>query len=155
MEGDSDCIHQPDLETSVDSVAAERRGITVLQVSMIAYRFAVLTSLLAFVFLWPGSGLAQGPAGEIAIETADAVSSESFSLIKGFRELSDGRILVTDWTEERVTVLDLVSGDARDLGRVGGGPSEFRLPSQLIPLPGDSTLLVDFGNVRMIIRSLK
>jgi len=56
---------------------------------------------------------------------------------------------VTDWIEERVVVLDLASGEVRDLGRVGGGPKEFRLPSQLVALPGDSTLLVDFGNVRL------
>lgn len=120
---------------------------------MIMYRTLVASSLVALALVGSESGLAQDLVETVAIETADAVSTESFSLIKGFRELADGRIMVTDWTEERVTVLDLVSGEVRDLGRVGGGPKEFRLPSQLIPLPGDSTLLVDFGNVRMIVIS--
>ena len=120
---------------------------------MIVDRWLVLNSLVALALVGSESGLAQNSVETITIETADAASTESFSLIKGFRELADGRIMVTDWTEERVTVLDLVSGKIRDLGRVGGGPREFRLPSQLVLLPGDSTLLVDFGNVRMIVIS--
>lgn len=85
------------------------------------------------------------------IGDVDAVASEPFSLIKGLRELSDGRVIVTDWIEERVVVVDFESGSTRDLGRVGGGPAEFRLPERLIALPADSTLLVDYGNARLMV----
>lgn len=85
------------------------------------------------------------------LEEPDATFPEPFSLIRGLRELSDGRVLVTDWIEERLVALDFRSGEARDIGRVGGGPREFRLPASLVALPGDSTLLVDVGNGRFAI----
>ncbi len=116
-------------------------------------RSLIWSSLVALSLVAAESGHTQTLVDTIVVETADAASTERFTLIKGFRELPDGRIMVTDWIEERVVVLDLVSGGVLDFGRVGGGPKEFRLPSQLVPLPGDSTLLVDFGNVRMIVIS--
>ncbi len=85
------------------------------------------------------------------IDSPDRVAPDQFSLIKGLRELSDGRVIVSDWIEERVTVVDFEAGTARDLGRVGSGPNEFRLPSRLLALPGDSTLLLDYGNARLIV----
>jgi hypothetical protein len=85
------------------------------------------------------------------LEKPDATFPEPFSLIRGLRELSDGRVLVTDWIEERLVALDFGSGEARDIGRVGGGPREFRLPAGLVALPGDSTLLVDVGNGRFAV----
>lgn len=80
-----------------------------------------------------------------------AVATEPFTLIKGVRELPDGRVIVTDWIEERVAVVDFEAGTVRNIGRVGEGPGEFRLPGQLLALPGDSTLLADFGNARLAV----
>ena len=85
------------------------------------------------------------------IDRVDAVAPDVFSLIKGIRELSDGRVIVTDWIEERVVVIDFAASTTQDLGRVGAGPKEFRLPSSLLPLPADSTLLVDIGNTRLTV----
>ncbi len=75
----------------------------------------------------------------------------SFSLINGVRELPDGRVVVSDWIEERVSLLDFAEGSRRDVGRVGGGPGEFRLPNRLLPFRGDSTVLVDLGNTRLAV----
>lgn len=75
----------------------------------------------------------------------------SFSLINGVRELPDGRVLVSDWIEERVSLLDFADASRRDVGRVGGGPGEFRLPNRLLPFRGDSTVLVDLGNTRLAV----
>ena len=104
--------------------------------------------------------LAPAPGGELAAQRPlpreqlgppKATFPEPFSLIRGLRELSDGRVLVTDWIEERLVALDFASGTSRDIGRIGGGPREFRLPAGLVALPGDSTLLVDVGNGRFVI----
>lgn len=81
--------------------------------------------------------------------TPDAVFPEPFSLILGLRALSDGRVLIADFIEERVTALDFDAGTETNLGRVGAGPREYRLPSGLIALPDDETLLVDRGNARL------
>ena len=42
-------------------------------------------------------------------------------------------------------------GEAATIGRVGGGPGEYKQPDGLFALPGDSTLLVDLGNARMTV----
>jgi hypothetical protein len=81
----------------------------------------------------------------------DAVLSERFSLIKAIRELRDGRVLVTDWIEERIAVADFARDVVRNQGRVGAGPEEFRLPSALYAFRGDSTLLIDVGNGRLAV----
>lgn len=76
---------------------------------------------------------------------------EAFSRIRGFRELGDGRLLITDWLEQRLIALDFDAGTVRDIGRLGGGPREYRLPSRLIAYGADTTLLVDLGNGRLVV----
>ncbi len=98
-----------------------------------------------------GDVAGQQPPPRHQLEKPDATFPEPFSLIRGLRELSNGRVLVTDWIEERLVALDFERGTFRDIGRVGGGPREFRLPAGLVALPGDSTLLVDVGNGRFAI----
>ena len=95
-------------------------------------------------------GSSQAPP-PIALTGVAATAPEAFSLIKGLRELSDGRILVTDWIEERLAVIDFGNGTVVDLGSVGAGPKEFRLPDRLVALSGDSTLLIDIGNGRLMV----
>ena len=76
---------------------------------------------------------------------------DPFTQVRGLVELPDGRVLVTDWVEERLVVLDFDAGVAEDLYRVGGGPREYRLPQRLLELPADSVLLVDQGNQRQLV----
>jgi hypothetical protein len=76
---------------------------------------------------------------------------EPFSSLAGVRELSDGRVIVTDRLEKAVRVLDFTAGSMDEIGRVGSGPGEFQLPGRLLPMPGDSTLLADFGNMRLTV----
>ena len=84
--------------------------------------------------------------------TAPALSVDhDFSRIGGVRELADGRLLVSDWIEETLSVVDVRRGVIGVIGRRGAGPSEYRLPGALLPLPGDSTLLVDQGNERLAV----
>lgn len=90
------------------------------------------------------------PAQDLALGAPDAVFAEPFSLLQGAVEL-DGRLLVTDWIEQRVAVVDFESGRVADRNRVGGGPGEFRLPGRLLAWPGDSALLVDVGNERLAV----
>lgn len=98
---------------------------------------------------FPGGALAQ----ERVLRTPDAVLEHDFSQIRGVRELADGRVLVSDRIEERVVVADFGSGRLTTIGRAGSGPGEYRLPTTLTPLPGDSTLLVDEGNSRLAVIS--
>ena len=76
---------------------------------------------------------------------------EGFSLVRGLRELADGRIIVSDWLERRVALVDFTRGIQQDIGKIGAGPNEYRLPSALYPMHGDSTVLVDQGNRRFAV----
>lgn len=94
---------------------------------------------------------AQQPPAARTLSAPEAVFAEPFSGLRGLRELGDGRILVADRLEKAVRLLDFRNGTFREVGRVGSGPGEYQMPSELLPLPGDSTLLVDFGNMRLTV----
>ena len=104
--------------------------------------------MLCLALLMPGALGAQ-TVQVLELARPNAVFAEPFSLLRGARELPDGRLLVTDWIEQRVAVLDFARAQVLDRGRIGSGPGEFRLPGALFRLPGDSTLLVDVGNGRL------
>lgn len=74
-----------------------------------------------------------------------------FTQVRGVRELADGRILVTDRLDQGLVVADFAKGTVARIGRTGSGPAEYRLPTALIAMPGDSTLLVDEGNQRLAV----
>jgi hypothetical protein len=87
----------------------------------------------------------------VTLEGPKRLVSEPFSQIRGVRELADGRVLISDWVEERVSLFDPATTTDRLVGGPGQGPEEYRLPERLIGLPGDSTLLVDMGNSRLAV----
>lgn len=106
-----------------------------------------LSSLLALALAFPLVATAQS----VRLDRPAASHPEVFSFVRGVRELRDGRLLVADWIEQRVVVLDFAGGSADDVVTEGGGPDEVRLPSGLVPFRGDSTLLVDQGNTRLLV----
>ncbi len=75
---------------------------------------------------------------------------EPFSAISGIRELSDGRVVVADRRDKIVQILDLKNGTARAVSREGSGPGEYALPSGVLPMPNDETLIVDLLNQRFL-----
>jgi len=87
----------------------------------------------------------------VATMELDATYPEGFSYISGVRELSDGTLLAADPISQVVVRFDLDTGTADTLGRQGAGPEEYAGPDKVFPLPGDSTLLVDLGNARLIV----
>jgi len=106
-------------------------------------------SLAALVPL-AGVAAQSGPdAPRLSLGRRDAVLTDAFSSVRGVRELASGALLVADWIEERVVLVDLDAGSVADRIGTGEGPGEVRLPSGLVPMPGDSTLLVDLGNARL------
>ena len=76
---------------------------------------------------------------------------EGFGLLSNVRELPDGRVLVADPLGQILAALDMDAGTMDMWGREGGGPREYRQPDAVYALPGDSTLLVDLGNGRLMV----
>lgn len=75
---------------------------------------------------------------------------EPFSRVSGLRELADGRVIISDQREKLVQLIDLQRQSARRIGREGSGPGEYALPTTLLPMPNDQTLLVDMMNRRFL-----
>jgi hypothetical protein len=94
---------------------------------------------------------ASASAQPVKLTTPNARLDAEFSQLRGVRELSDGRVLVADWIEDRVALADFARGTMRDVLRKGPGPAEVRLPSALYRLRGDTTLVIDEGNNRITI----
>jgi hypothetical protein len=88
---------------------------------------------------------------EVRLSAPIATVAHDFTQIRGLRELPDGHLLVSDRLEPAVYVVDLRGGRLTKVGREGAGPEEYRMPSTILPFPGDSTLLADEGNSRFMI----
>ncbi|MEE9207830.1 MAG: hypothetical protein V3U67_05535 [Gemmatimonadota bacterium] len=83
-----------------------------------------------------------------------AAYDQPFSMLSGLRELSDGRVIVSDGLEETVQLLDAKLASAQQIGRKGQGPGEHGQPDALFPWgENDETLLVDLGNARLTVIS--
>lgn len=98
-----------------------------------------------------GGNATQGWGQERTLGTPTAVASEPFSLVNTVRELSDGRVMVADPLAGTLVRLDPTLQRQERIGREGSGPAEYRQPDSVWPLPGDSTLVVDLGNARLMV----
>lgn len=87
----------------------------------------------------------------VRLITPELRLGEEFSDIRGVRELADGRLLVSDYIDQRVVMVDAGLGSVAECVTEGGGPAEVRLAGRLLAMPGDSTLLVDIGNSRLMV----
>jgi hypothetical protein len=94
-----------------------------------------------------GAAPAQSPT--VRLNRPEATLPEAMSRVAGLRELSDGRLIVSDITEQSVSRVDFTNGTVTTLGRRGAGPGEYEMPGELFDLPGDSTLLLDRANQRI------
>ena len=87
---------------------------------------------------------------QVRLDRPRTTFPEDFGTIQTVRELPDGRVLVADPLGKALYVLDLAAGTRTVVGSEGQGPEEYRQPDAVWPLPGDSTLLVDLGNGRVV-----
>src|ERR1043166_8566359 len=71
----------------------------------------------------------------VRLATPNATLAEEFSAIRGVRELADGRLLVSDYLDERVVLVDLDRGTVLVRVTRGGGPREARLPTRTSSVP--------------------
>lgn len=83
--------------------------------------------------------------------TLDASCNVPFGYVGGVRELSDKCVVIADPLGVVLVLADLDSGSVDTVGQVGSGPGEYRQPDNVLPLPGDFTLLVDLGNSRLAV----
>jgi len=75
--------------------------------------------------------------------TPAATISQPFTTVTGVRELPGNVAIVTDQFERRVFLVDFGSGTARQIGRQGDGPGEYRFPMAPLPAPANATWIFD------------
>ncbi len=76
--------------------------------------------------------------------------TEGFSAPRDLVELTDGRAVINDRAHRELWVVDFTTGDRAAFGRTGDGPGEFRDPSAVMRLPGDSIAVASAGSLSRI-----
>jgi hypothetical protein len=112
------------------------------------------TSRFAIAFLLVSASLLPFKTevqGQVSLGDPIAVFPDDFGAIQTVRELADGRVLVADPLSKALYAVDMDAGTRTVIGTEGEGPEEYRQPDAVWPLPGDSTLLVDLGNGRLVL----
>lgn len=87
----------------------------------------------------------------LTLKPANATHAEEFTYVTSLRELSDGRVLVTDGSEQRLLILDFAKQAAEPIGRQGNGPNEYSMVFQLHPAGGDSSVMGDILSRRLLL----
>ena len=114
-------------------------------------RFAhsALPLALGALLILPGRSTAQQKTYTLTRPTAEF--PEAFSTITSIRELASGKVYLVDARDKVVQLLDFAAGTMTQVGREGQGPGEYALPTGLLPLPGDQTLLQDLMAQRFMV----
>src|SRR5690349_6030873 len=82
-------------------------------------------------------------APERTLPSPEAEFTQPFTRLMGVRELSDGRLVVSDQTEKVIAIVDIAKQNMIKIGRVGQGPGEYLNPGAVIAWIGDTTLVSD------------
>lgn len=112
-------------------------------------RLYFTTAVLCATTVVASNAAAQNPPLR-TISKMDLEYAEPFSCISGFRELSNGRVIISDAREKTLQLIDLRTRATTKIGREGQGPGEWAIPMALLALPGDTTLLNDPQNNRFL-----
>lgn len=78
-------------------------------------------------------------------------SPVEFTSVGAVRELSDGRMIVTDPGEREIRILGTHGALLGTNARRGGGPQEFQMPLWTLAMPGDTTWIVDREQERFLV----
>jgi hypothetical protein len=76
---------------------------------------------------------------------------EPFSQIAAVMELQSGKVLVIDQIEGTLNQVDFATGARAQIGRQGSGPGEFRTPTGLARLAGDTIWVFDATQQRVVV----
>jgi hypothetical protein len=113
-------------------------------------RFTVASAIMFFCTWVPSSLAAQQEIPVVSIGAPIIEYSEPFTQIGGLEEMPGARLLVTDFRERRIGILDLENDEFRQIGRTGQGPREYERPHSIVRLGGDTLAVYDLGNRRFL-----
>ena len=109
---------------------------------------AILASMVTLVGAQYGNCQVRAASN---LRPANGRLTAEFSSIASVRELADGRLLIVDEKENRITVADFKSGATSVLGRIGSGPGEYTQVARIWSLSADSSLLKEPFGLRWLL----
>ena len=124
--------------------------LTAFQRTLLAIGRRFGLSACSAIAVLPGIAVSAQRPPAISLRPANATLAVEFSVVSSIRELSDGRVLITDAKEQRLVVADLRAGTVSEVGRRGEGPGEYRFVERLMPLRGDSSFMPSGGRWLML-----
>ena len=75
---------------------------------------------------------------------------QPMTLITGLHPLPDGRVVAVDVGEKAIRIVDFGARTATQIGREGQGPNEYRTPRTTLAWLGDTVLVYDGGQRRLL-----
>jgi hypothetical protein len=75
---------------------------------------------------------------------------DPFSLVSGAIEVKPGQVLAVDGIEMELSMVDFTKGSKSAIGRQGSGPGEYRAPTGLFRLAGDTIWILDAAQQRIV-----
>ena len=105
--------------------------------------------LLLAMVAWTAASTAQSPAAR-PLTAKPVAFATSFSAISHLVELADGRVLLHDPVEQQLGIANLQDGSFTEVARLGQGPMEYRSVGAMHRIAGDSILIWDPRNNRII-----
>lgn len=100
----------------------------------------------------PARGSSQGQPN-VSLVTPVWTAAQSFTAVSSLRVLRSGAVLVADFNDQSLYLLNQSGQNIRKLGRKGSGPNEYLTPLRLITMSGDSTWLLDRDAHRFLVIS--
>jgi hypothetical protein len=91
--------------------------------------------------------LSTQPTMQIGVVTGE--SSQQLSQVMGAVRLGDGRIVVLDGDSRELRFYSPEGTHLHSVGGQGQGPGEFRMPTRMSRLAGDTLRVYDFGTERL------
>lgn len=124
------------------------RGTTAARRTRAIHTTRAMLTLAALVVAHP---VAAQRIESLTLPPAVETHPHEFTGITSLRELSDGRVIVTDGAEQRILVLDFANQTAKEIGREGQGPEEYGLVHFVYDIGADSSFMVDMPGMRFLL----
>ncbi|NOT07037.1 MAG: hypothetical protein HOP28_02415 [Gemmatimonadales bacterium] len=108
-------------------------------------------SLLVLLSASRAAGALAAQERVITLDRPEAQLPGEFTRVTRVRELSSGRLLVLDFNDATVQLVDSRSKSVVQVGGTGEGPREYRSPTGLFSFGPDRSLIADQGNRRFLV----
>lgn len=114
-------------------------------------RTLLFRNVLPLMLLLSARGIAQPSLPVTRLSVSETEFPVGYRDLRALRELPGNTAIILDRCEPLLKLIDFSTGKATAIGRNGSGPTEYRSADHLLPLPGDSSIMLDSRSRRFLI----